>query len=70
MRTNIEIDDALMAEAMEALGVTTKREAVDQALRRIVRTARQLKALDALCGSGWDGDLDAMRTDKPLPSHG
>jgi len=70
MRTNIEIDDALMAEAMEALGVTTKREAVDQALRRIVRTTRQLKALDALRGSGWDGDLDAMRTDKPLPSHG
>ena len=70
MRTNIEIDDALMAEAMEALGVTTKREAVDKALRQIVRTTRQLKALDALRGSGWDGDLDAMRTDKPLPSHG
>jgi Arc/MetJ family transcription regulator len=70
MRTNIEIDDALMAEAMEALGVTTKREAVDKALRRIVRTTRQLKALDELRGSGWDGDLDAMRTDKPLPSHG
>ncbi|NTS63627.1 type II toxin-antitoxin system VapB family antitoxin [Sphingomonas sp. HHU CXW] len=70
MRTNIEIDDALMAEAMEALGVTTKREAVDKALRRIVRTTRQLKALDGLRGSGWDGDLDAMRTDKPLPSHG
>ncbi|WP_375270935.1 type II toxin-antitoxin system VapB family antitoxin [Sphingomonas sp.] len=70
MRTNIEIDDALMAEAMEALGVTTKREAVDKALRRIVRSTRQLKALDALRGSGWDGDLDAMRTDKPLPSHG
>jgi Arc/MetJ family transcription regulator len=70
MRTNIEIDDALMAEAMEALGVTTKREAVDKALRRIVRTTRQLKALDELRGSGWDGDLDTMRTDKPLPSHG
>ena len=63
MRTNIEIDDALMAEAMTAAGVTTKREAVDTALRRMVRYARQRKALDDLRGIGWYGDLDEMRTD-------
>lgn len=34
MRTNIEIDDKLMKQAMKALGVTTKRAAVEQALRR------------------------------------
>lgn len=64
MRTNIEIDDALMTEAMEALGVTTKREAVDKALRRIVRAKQQLRAWDALRGSGWEGDLEDMRTSK------
>lgn len=68
MRTNIEIDDQLMADAMAALGAKTKREAVETSLRRSVRAARQLRALDELRGIGWEGDLDAMRTDKPLPS--
>ena len=70
MRTNIEIDDALMAEAMEALGTATKRETVEESLRQTVRAREQLKALDALRGIGWEGDLDAMRTDKPLPEWG
>jgi Arc/MetJ family transcription regulator len=68
VRTNIEIDDALMAEAMQALGVKTKREAVHEALKRLVRAKRQLAAWDALRGSGWDGDLDDMRTSKYVPA--
>ena len=68
MRTNIIIDDELMAEAMKALGVTTKREAVEESLRRSVRAARQLKALREMKGAGWDGDLDDMRTSKYVPS--
>lgn len=67
MRTNIEIDDTLMAEAMEALGTTTKRETVEAALRRIIKSQRQLRAFMELKGIGWEGDLEAMRTDKPLP---
>lgn len=67
MRTNIEIDDALMADAMEALGTATKRETVEESLRQTVRARAQSKALDALWGIGWEGDLDEMRTDKPLP---
>lgn len=34
--TNVEIDDDLIAEAMRRLGVRTKKDAVDQALRRVV----------------------------------
>ncbi len=68
MRTNIDIDDHLMAEAMEALGARTKREAVDKALRDVVRMKRQLQAWDELRGSGWDGDLDDMRTSKYIPA--
>jgi len=41
MRTNIEIDDALMKQAMEVAGVTTKKAAVEEALRRMVRIQRQ-----------------------------
>jgi Arc/MetJ family transcription regulator len=61
MRTNIEIDDALMAQAMAASGHSTKRAAVEEALRLLVRVRRQVKALADLQGLGWEGDLDRMR---------
>ncbi len=61
MRTNIDIDADLLAEAMEATGQTTKRGTVEEALRRIVVLHRQKRAGDALAGLGWDGDLNAMR---------
>lgn len=67
MRTNIDIDDGLMAEAMTELGAKTKREAVKVALEEAVRARRQLRAWNKLKGMGWEGDLDEMRTDKPLP---
>ena len=61
MRTNIDIDDTLLAAAMKATGLTTKKATVEEALKRLVRAARQRKALDELDGIGWEGDLDAMR---------
>ena len=67
MRTNIEIDDQLMATAMRITGKKTKRDTVHEALARLVLLDRQ-RALRSLRGIGWDGDLDAMRTDKPRPS--
>jgi Arc/MetJ family transcription regulator len=61
MRTNIDIDDALLAEAMKATGLATKKATVEEALKRVVRASRQRKALEDLHGIGWEGDLDAMR---------
>lgn len=61
MRTNIDLDDSLIVEAMELGGLPTKKAAVDQALREFVRIRRQLRAVDNLEGIGWEGDLDAMR---------
>lgn len=61
MRTNIEIDDDLLLEAMAATGQTTKRATVEEALRRVVQLARQRSALEEMFGMGWEGDLDAMR---------
>ncbi len=63
MRTNIEIDDDLLKEAMAATGQTTNRATVEEALRRVVRVHRQKRALEDLKGVGWEGDLDAMRKD-------
>ncbi len=61
MRTNIEIDDALLAQAMKATGLPTKRATVEEGLRLLVRLKQQAKALAGLQGLGWDGDLDALR---------
>jgi Arc/MetJ family transcription regulator len=63
MRTNIEIDDGLMDEALRASGARTKREAVELGLNTLVRLKRQ-EQLRRLRGAGWDGDLDAMRRDR------
>lgn len=61
MRTNIDIDDALLAQAMQVAGLTTKRAAVESGLRLLVQLGRQRAAIVALGGVGWDGDLDRMR---------
>ncbi len=62
MRTNIVIDDDLMRTVLELTEIKTKREAVDTALRLLLRMASQ-ERLRGLRGSGWEGDLEAMRTD-------
>lgn len=67
MRTNIEIDDALLKEAMEATGQPTKRATVDEALRQIVADYRRRRALAEMKGLGWEGDLDAMREGRNFP---
>lgn len=64
-RTNIELDDALVATAMERYGLRTKREVVDLALRRLVGPPLTPQFLSGLRGIGWDGDLDTMRSDAP-----
>ena len=61
VRTNIEIDDASMAAAMSASGLPTKKATIEEALRRLIRHGAQVRALSALHGIGWDGDLDASR---------
>lgn len=64
MRTNIVIDDKLMEEALRATGLKTKKEAVELALRTLLRLQQQ-KQIRSLRGKlDWRGDLDAMRTDK------
>ena len=61
MRTNIEIDDAVMREAQRLTGARTKREAVDLALRELVARHRQLGILDLRGRIAWDGDLARSR---------
>jgi len=64
MRTNIEIDDALLRKAMELSPKTTKKAVVEEALVLAVKHYRQKQALQKLKGIGWDGDLNAMRQNR------
>lgn len=66
-RTNIDIDDDLVAAAMDKFAVGTKREAVDLALRRAVGTPLSREFLLGLEGIGWEGDLEEMRRARFAP---
>jgi Arc/MetJ family transcription regulator len=65
MRTNIEIDDQLLSQAMTATGLSTKRATVEEGLRLLVQVRGQTKAFAELRGLGWEGDLEAMREGRP-----
>ena len=61
MRTNIDIDDKLMRQAMRSSGARTKRGAVEEGLRLLIRTRSQ-RAVRRLRGTvAWEGDLDQSR---------
>ncbi len=61
MRTNIDIDDSLLAEAMAAIGLATKKAMVEEALRRLVCRHQRQTALADMAELGWEGDLATMR---------
>lgn len=61
MRTNIEIDDAVLQEAQALTGTRTKRETVDLALRELVSRHRRIGVLDLRGRVHWDGDLNESR---------
>lgn len=63
MRTNIVIDDKLMADALRVTGFKTKREAVEAGLRVLLKLQSQAQVRTLRGKLAWDGDLDAMRTD-------
>ena len=62
MRTNIVIDDALMNEALKVSGAKTKREAVELALKVMIRLKRQAEIKAYRGKLHWDGDLDGSRS--------
>ncbi len=64
-RTNVELDDELVGRVMRRYDLPSKRAAIDLALRRLdVEPLSRDEAL-AMRGSGWEGDLDALRAGAP-----
>ena len=64
MRTNIEIDDALMATAMELSGLPTKKAVVEEGLRALIWRKRRELMLTLPGTVRWEGDLEEMRRDE------
>jgi Arc/MetJ family transcription regulator len=63
MRTNIVIDDQLMADALKATGAKSKREVVEMGLRTLVQLKQQERIRGLRGKLKWTGDLERMRTD-------
>ena len=64
MRTNVIIDDDLMASALKASGKKTEKEAIEEGLRLLVRIKDQEKVKDFRGKLKWTGNLEKMRLDK------
>ncbi len=64
MNTNIAVDDQLIAKAMQLTGVKTEKEVMDIALKSLIADKTADKLASAFGKYHWEGDLDAMRTDR------
>lgn len=64
MRTNIVIDDELMAEALRVTGVKTKREAVELGLRTLLRLGKQAETKRLRGKMKWQGGVERTKRDK------
>ena len=63
MRTNIVIDDELMTQVMKITGIRTKREAVEQGLKALLKLKQQDQIRRYRGKFDWEGDLDELRSD-------
>ena len=63
-RTNVDIDDQACAEVMRRYQLPTKREAINFALRTLATEPASIDEARTLRGVGWEGDLDAMRSNR------
>jgi len=62
MRTNIDIDDKLMNDALKATGLKTKKEAVELGLKTLIKLKKQERIKRFKGKLEWSGDLDEMRS--------
>lgn len=61
MRTNIEIDDNLMEQAMKAANTKTKKETVEMGLKTLVMLQQQAEIRQFRGKLAWTGNLDELR---------
>ncbi len=64
IRTNVVLNEDLIEEALALTGLKTKKAVIEEALRQLTRLKRQERVRDLRGQLHWEGDLDAMRTDR------
>jgi Arc/MetJ family transcription regulator len=64
MRTNIDIDDRLMRQAMRSSNARTKRAVVEEALRLLIQTRGQSRLRRLRGKVAWNGDLETSRLER------
>lgn len=64
MRTNIDIDDQLLADAQSVSGSSTKKQTVERALTLMVELGHQSDVRRLRGRLSWDGELEGMRRDE------
>lgn len=64
MRTNVVIDDSLMESALKASGLRTKKDAIEEGLKLLVKMNSQAKIRELRGKLNWSGNLDEMRSDE------
>ena len=67
MRTNIELDDELIRSAMDVSGLKTKRAAVEEGLRLLIKLKRQDEVKTLFGQVRWEGGLDESRLGRTPP---
>lgn len=68
MRTNVVIDDELLAEALRATGLPTKKAVIEEGLRTLVRLKTQAQIRQLRGRLRWEGDLAALRQSRFPPA--
>jgi Arc/MetJ family transcription regulator len=63
-RTNVDIDETSCQVVMRRYHLSSKKDAVNMALRLLASEAVSAEEARSLRGTGWDGDLDAMRSNR------
>ena len=64
MRTNVVIDDTLMAQAQKAANLKTKKDTIEAGLKMLIRILNQKKLLKYQGKLKWTGDLDKLRENR------
>ncbi len=65
-RTNIVLDDDLVAKCQKATGIKTRRALIDHALRELLRRESQTRILELKGKIHWEGDLEASRSGRTI----
>jgi Arc/MetJ family transcription regulator len=64
MRTNVVLDDDLIASALKVSGLKTKKDAIEEGLKLLVQLKSQKEIRHFRGKLKWTGNLDEMRSDK------